>query len=408
MADRGRDLKLSFVSDVDKVKTEPAARSIDELAEAAEKAGKKLEELNDADTRGLDDLERAARTSSRELRDLDDNLERPSRGLGELGRDARDTARKVDDAFDSIAKSSRRNLRDKVDDDLDAAGRGLDEFKSEAASSGREAAASFGGGFDDITGFIQETAANAFSGFGALGAVAGTAAALGIGVITKVFDDSKERAEKAKEEIAGWVDAFVEGQGRIKESAIVGKLNELFGDPERYKEIARQADEAGISVVQYARALSGDAEAAADVARKVRGMSAELDAAQSRTTESEAATLRQSNALKEVSSELGISTGALSDAEKAWRDLDAATRAGITAGVEVDAPTDAQLRAEHRAMRSILGQPVTVPVGTQGGYAAAVAERNRIQSYFFRNPVQIPVNPKPGSGQGYGVVRNYP
>lgn len=356
-ADRGRDLQFRVLSDLSELDTDGAARQLDDLGDAGDRAGRKLDDALDTSTRKLDDLDRAARDTGR---GVDDGLGTATRSTEDFGDQARDTARRVDDAFDAIKRSSRTNLK-AVDDDLDKAGRGLDDFKEEAAGSGREAAASFQGGFDDITGFVQETAANAFSGFGPLGAAAGVAAALGIGVITKVFQDSKDRAEEAKQEISDWVQAFVDGQGRIQEATIQSKLQDLFGDPERYKQIATDAREAGIGIELYGRALAGDVSALQAVKEKTDAASEALDANQSRTTESEAATLRQANALKRVQGELGLTKGSLDSARNAYRDLDNASRAGITMDVRVDAPTPSELDAINRRIRSGIGT-VVVPV----------------------------------------------
>lgn len=379
MADRGRDLKFSILSDVEKFDTDKPAKGLEDLADSAEAAGKAVDKLSDVASRtDLDRLHQDAQTSTRSVDDLADA--------------AKDTARKVDDAFDRIAKSSRQNLTQKMDDDLDNAKRGLDDFKDEAAGSGREAAASFSGGFDDITGFIQETAANAFGGFGPLGAAAGIAAAAGIGIITKVFSDSKEQAEEAKQAVGEWVQAFTDGAGRIQEAAIATKLQSMFGDADQRKAIITDAREAGVSAELFARALAGDGKAAKEVESRVRAASKAIDENQHRTAESEAATLRQRNALKRVATQLGITTGQINEGRDAWEVLDAATRAGITANVDTNVPTRAQLAAEHAQMQRELGRTVKVPIEIKATRAAQLAwlEADR---YFRLHPITLRTKP---------------
>lgn len=326
MADKARDLQFRVLSDLSRLNLDDGARQLDELGD----------------------------TGRRTLDKLDDGIDSAAKSMRDYADDSRDSARRIAKAFDDISDASKKSSK-KIDGDLDDAKKGLDDFKEEAHGSGREAAASFGGGFDDITSFVQETAANAFAGFGPIGAAAGVAAALGIGVITKVFQDSKARAEEAKQEISGWVDAFVEGQGKIREATIATKLNEIFGDPDRYKKISTDAREAGVSVELYGRALAGDADAAREVTKRVQGLADAIDGNNHRTTESEAASLRQANALKRVKDELGITTGTISSAESAWRDLDKATRAGITATVKVDAPSPKELDAINKRVRDGIG-----------------------------------------------------
>lgn len=375
MADRGRDLKFSILSDVGKFDTDKPARGLEDLADSATLAGDAVDKLSDLSRRA--DVDKVGDSA----RDAGTDLDR-------FASDARTTARKVDGSFDAIAKSSRTNLRDKLDDDLDKAGDGLNEFKDEAAGSGREAAASFSGGFDDITGFIQETAANAFGGFGPLGAAAGIAAAAGIGIITKVFSDSKEKAEEAKAAIGDWVQAFIDGQGKIQESTIAGKLQDILGDPEQYKEITKLTGEAGVSASLYARALAGDMDAAKKLSGQLQTQSEKLATSTDATAGAAAAHGVARIAIEKVAEKLGVATGQVNAGKKAWELLDDATRAGITADVEVKAPTQKELANEAAQMKGTLGRPINVPVKIDAERAARIAWLDA-DAYFRRNPITI-------------------
>lgn len=400
MADRGRDLKLSLLSDLSRFDVDKAARQLDNLAGSAEELGDKVVDAFDTRdaTRGLDRLGDSVRDVGRRVddafdtgtarREVDDLADRSAQSFGRVERTARDLGRKVDNAFDTIARSSRTNLRGKLDDDLDKASEALDEFKDEAGSSGREAAASFSGGFDDITDFIQETAANAFGGFGPLGAAAGIAAAAGIGVITKVFGDSKEKAEEAKAAVGDWVQAFIDGQGKIQAATIEGKLQELLGDPDKYREIIDLTDKAHISAALYARALSGDADAAAKVKEQIIEQQKAMAANTDTTAGSTSALVDQQVNLQKVAEKLGIATGQIDQGRDAWQLLDEATRAGITADVDVNAPTQRELANEHAQMQRELGRPVRTPVKVDGMTAARI-EWGRLDAYFRRNPITI-------------------
>ena len=366
--DRGRDLKVSIISDAAGFTAEQPARELDQLARNADDATRKL---------------------------------------GDLERQGGDTGRKVSNAFEDIARAARTNTR-KLDDDVDRAGKGLDDFKDEAAGAGREAAQSFSGEFDDISDLVQEVAAQAFGGFGPLGAAAGVAAAVGIGVITKAFGDAKTRAEESKQRVTEFFDAFVEGSGRLSAETITARMQDMLGDPEQYQQLRKDAGEARVSVELLARARAGDLEAVKRVAEQIRAHNEVLNANQHITTDLESAQLAQRNALDRVSDSLGIARQEVNDANTAWGIFDRATRAGIVAPVEVDAPTDAELRAEHRAMRDQLGRPVSVPVRPALSTADAAEARRQLSAFFVRNPVTVNVTPRPGQGQGYGVVVRRP
>jgi hypothetical protein len=171
MANRGRDVKVSILSDVDQFDLDKPAKDLSRLGQEALDAERDLDKLNDA-----------ARAND----------------LKELGTDEKSAAEKVDSAFDKIAKSSRSNLR-RMDDDTDRAKRGLDDLKDEAGESGREAAASFSGGFDDVADFMQETIANGLAGLGKVGAAAGIAAAVGLGILVNQMNEVKERIKETKD-----------------------------------------------------------------------------------------------------------------------------------------------------------------------------------------------------------------
>lgn len=255
MADRGRDLKIAILSDVSQFDVTPAAEGLDDVATAASGM------TTDVD-RATDDLKRLAAQGQDAQRELD-RLSTEARGndLDKLGTDAKDTATKVDASFEKIAASSKANLH-KVDAAAREAGDGLDNLKDEANQSGREAAASFSGGFDDITGFVQETAANAFGGFGALGQAAGIAGAIGIGVIGTAIAAAKERV---KELSNAFRDAAIDGGGMGESVRVV--LDDLK-DNGRLVELADDAKRFGIDWGTLIRAMAGsDADLASVTAR---------------------------------------------------------------------------------------------------------------------------------------------
>jgi hypothetical protein len=242
---RGRDLKVSILSDVDKFALDEPADQLDTLAAAAKDAAR------DTD-KATDELRRLALQGDDARRELERlNTEAKSNDLDRLGADAAGTATKVDNAFEKIAASSRSNLR-AVDADADKARAGLDDFKSEAAGSGREAAASFSGGFDDVAGLVQETAANAFGGFGPMGAAAGIAAAAGVGIIVNKINEAKERI---KELVTLFGDLGKDGASQA--DRVRGVIDEL--DPDKLNDIRDALSTTGLDARKFFDALaSGD------------------------------------------------------------------------------------------------------------------------------------------------------
>ncbi len=261
-----RDLTFRFLSDTDRFDLTDPAHQLDELGATAQDTGRQLDDLATADPRldrvgdeardtdrRLDDLADQAKSTGKRLDDLGDQAKAGGGKLDDLGDQAKSTASRVDDAFDAIARSSRSNL-DKTREQLDKTSDGLDEFKDEASQSGREAAASFSGGFDDITDLVQETAANAFAGFGPVGAAAGIAAAAGIGFLVNAAQEAKERI---KELAAGLLELRLDPSmdtagGRIKQ------VLDQFKDDGNLTRFRDAAEQAGVKWADFVLAMTGD------------------------------------------------------------------------------------------------------------------------------------------------------
>jgi hypothetical protein len=285
MADKGRDLKVSVLSDADQFDLGRPADDLDHLADSAQAAGRELSQLagegdqlasigSDA-TGAADDLDRIGRAARDSADDVDklgrtgDQLERLGRDSDQagqdvkgLGTDATAAAAKIDGAFDKIAAASKR-AGDKVDKSMDEGGRALDDFKDEAASSGTEAAASFSGGFDDVTDFLQETVANGLASVGKVGMAAGIAAAAGIGFLTSAISAANEKVQGIRQSL---VDLQLEGldDTRSKVQAVLDEMR----DTDSLARFAQASKDAGIDFSEYVRALAlGGPEAEAMKAR---------------------------------------------------------------------------------------------------------------------------------------------
>lgn len=199
MADRGRDLKVSILSDVDKFDAEQPARDLDKLAERADDAGKAL-------------------------KDLDRDTDKAGKGVDALGKDAESTAKKIDGSFDRIRAASKAGVK-KVDDDARDAKAGLSEMGDEAQSTAKEAAASFSD-LESGLDAIQEVAANAFAGFGPAGVAAGAAAAVGLGLVFSKLQSSTDQANALKDRIIAVAQAIDDAGGDASAVDFVGMVRE--------------------------------------------------------------------------------------------------------------------------------------------------------------------------------------
>jgi len=363
MADKGRDLKVSILSDADQFDLASPADDLERLGTAARDAGTDLDDLGRAGD-GLDDLGRSARNAGDDLErmgrssDLDavrKDADRAGKGLDGLGDDAATTAKRVDGAMDKIAASSKRSAAE-VNKSMDKAGEGLDEFKDESAGTAREAAASFTGSFDDVAGVIQETAANAFAGFGPLGMAAGIAGAAGIGFLVTSITEAKERV---KELAAGLLELKLDpgmdtAAGRIRQ--VLDEMKDA-GDLERFK---TAADSAGLSWSEYVSALANGGEEAERVKAKLQPLVDQWGGAAAMFTEAGGGANDLYNRLKDQTAATDTATTSAGAYREALAGLDVAEESSVA----VEGLTQAL-------------EGFTNPAGVYSGLVADATEKER-------------------------------
>lgn len=204
------------------------------------------------------------------LKDVADALDDMARDTKRGGEDAERAVSDLEDSFDDARKKARDlgDAGDKAGADVEKgmkrAEGGVKDMGREAESTATEAAASFDGSAESIGDAFQEVAANAFAGFGPAGAVAGIAAAAGIGLAVAGFEQTAEAQAESEEAIAGWADKFIEAGNRIiTNSQVMAEVVAIATDPERYKEAAENAKNWGVDEGTAMRAMAGDAAALA-------------------------------------------------------------------------------------------------------------------------------------------------
>nr|WP_315266026.1 hypothetical protein [Microbacterium lemovicicum] len=246
MARKG-DIEIPIAVDTSGVEKSIRNGLIDPV-EDAEGALKKLSKADSGDiAKDMDKAQDATKDLSRELDDARDDLKK----LGYAAKDAGDDSRKG----------------------MDRAKEGVGEFKDEANSTAREAAASFSGSADDIGDAFQEVAANAFAGFGPAGALAGLAAAAGIGVVTAELQRQQEEADKLNERMTeAYQSAAEAGQAYIQEADVIANWQDLIFNKDRaeeYKKVQDTINATGLDRSTIMKANAGDLDALAIVQERI-------------------------------------------------------------------------------------------------------------------------------------------
>jgi hypothetical protein len=245
-------VKIDLIADVkDVIKgTDKIGDALEDVADDLKDMGKAGQKVEDVVSDAFRDMAKSADTAGDKM---DDSV---SDAFRKMGKDAKDGG-------DKIGKS--------VKDGTDKAGEGLDDLKSESASTAKESAASFDGSADSILGSFQEIAANAFAGFGPAGAAAGLAMAAGIGIAVSAMQDTAEKATEAKEKSVDMIDSIKEAGGDLAKMDLSEKIiawgREVMEDnwvtlwsneaSTKFQETAKDAKDFGVSSRDAIRAAAG-------------------------------------------------------------------------------------------------------------------------------------------------------
>lgn len=350
MADRGRDLTFSVLSDLSQFDTDKPAKGLDELGDAAEAAGKSVDRLSDVvDRSDLKQIERNARDGES--------------GLDRLSQSAEDTARDVRRAFDKIGDSSKQTFRKDIDDDLHKAGQSFDEFKDEARSNVSEVASSFRGDLNSAVDLVQGTLGGLAGSIGGLpGMVAAAAGAAGVGLLATAFEKAQQKAEDLREATSAWTQALIDG---TTESLIQQKINTAGTEEggKALREWTKLAQDAGIVTADYVRAMAGDEEARARIMPLLTQQDETLQALSRTTKGLTEDQLRQSIAIGAALDPLNAANQAVREGTKNANTLREVTNRPFVLQLltKITPPTAAELDKIREDSRNRIGE-IVIPV----------------------------------------------
>lgn len=192
--------------------------------------------------------------------------------ITDTAKDGDKSVEKLTDSFKEAEKASEglgtriKGSGDDIKRGMDKASEGVEDFRQESMSTAKESAASFDGSAESIIDSFQEIAANAFIGFGAAGAVAGLAAAAGIGIASAAIVQAEEDAKEAQQRVQDFGNAIIDTG---KTTASLEKINEnlrlILGNaddaPKKFKDIQDAAEKTGLKASTLALAYAGNEDA---------------------------------------------------------------------------------------------------------------------------------------------------
>lgn len=291
---------------------------------------------------GLEDGMRKAQRETRESRKELDTLQ--------------DTIKDVNKVAKNLGVEGGSGISDGVRKGTDDAKEGLGEFKDEANSTAREAAASFDGSAESIGDAFQEVAANAFAGFGPAGAAAGLLIAAGLGTVFAKIQEGSENTEEFKAKVAELGQEFINagGVGEASLDYVIDKLQEL----------ATTTEDGVTNLEDLQDAVSkADGKNFEDIAKAVAGAGGNIDDL----------VKKQEKYLEQLEEESQLADASVSGAQKS------ATEKAIAQQLVVDelhkaADAAHQARDAEAAYNAAGGPELEAKAATVEDYASAVQD----------------------------------
>jgi hypothetical protein len=229
---------------------------------------------------------------------------------------------------------------------------------------------------------LQETAANAFGGFGPLGMAAGIAGAAGIGLVTAELVKQQEAIAAMKQRYSDMYQAAAEeGLNYISVAQVIANTNDLMFNTDRageWKSVQEDAIKIGIDANTLALARNGHEEslltviqATADAREKLKTTSEEAGITAIRMSVDEQNQLRQIQqeylSIQEIQNQ---NQENLKNANEINAGLHEAERAQIQRTRDAD-------QARYEAMAANARKGVSIPVRVETGDAYRTIEQLR-------------------------------
>lgn len=224
---------------------------------------KALDKVSDA----LDDL---ARGSDKAGDKLTDSL-----------KDAQRETQKTENYFKDLAKAEQKagtegsqGFSQGVRRGTAEANESIKEFKGEALQNASETFSSFQGDTQSLLDGIQGTFGGIVSSLGPLGAVAGAAGAIGIGLISAAFQTAGDNDAALKQKVQDLATEFIE-TGTVGSASIQGLADRIKnlatvtdGSDKNLSELKKAADDSGRSFKDLAQAYAGNTHGLKDMWRQ--------------------------------------------------------------------------------------------------------------------------------------------
>jgi hypothetical protein len=205
---------------------------------------------------------------------MEEALEDVSKELDKTGKDGVKDVDKLENKFSDAAKAAkdagtdiRKGLGDGTKKGAKEAEAATEVYKKEAIANVSEVTSSFTGSWESAADAIQGTLGGVVADLGPIGAVAGAAGAIGIGLMTQGLIQAEEAAQKSKERVAELGQAMIDSgtEGEIPLEKVNERLADIITNSDeavkKFLDIEKAVDKVGGSAEDLAVAYAGNEKA---------------------------------------------------------------------------------------------------------------------------------------------------
>ncbi|MGG7509437.1 hypothetical protein [Plantibacter sp. YIM 135249] len=243
--------------------------------------------------KGTGDIEQALDDVSDALDDVAADAKKDSAKIGrELSKETKDASKdagksleRVESSFKELAAGAKRETKQASEalsrntkEGTSQARQDLEELGKEARQNAAETFSSFDGSAQSFADGIQGTLGGIVSELGPVGAAAGAAGALGIGLIMAAMENGQAESEEFKQSVADLATEFIE-TGDVGETSIgfiVDRLKELAtetdGSKDSLEKLRKVADDSGTSFADLAQAYAGNGDGLKELIKKYKDL----------------------------------------------------------------------------------------------------------------------------------------
>lgn len=360
--------------------------------------------------KALDDL-----VDDRSPMALAGDMERAQKATKQLSREVERTADDIEAEF----RRTYKKVRESSEDGMRGSSEAVGEFKNEFKQNLSETVSSFDGSMESMQDLAQGTFGGLASSLAGPLGVAAAGVAVGIGVVGSALEATNEKQERLAESAAEWATKFVEsGQRVITSAQATATALDLISDPERYKEVEKFASGTGLDFAVALGAMAGESWALEAAQDAVNDQMAKADEITARVKEGkrgasveEQAFMAAAKGAKEMLDEQiqSMADGrTAADQYSSYLVIMAQKTEGATKAVDefgdtvyslpdgrkiyVDAETGQATDDVDAIEKRIYNMPEKQKISIELVQPDASGERKKIEDFFRRNPVKVPLD----------------